>query len=533
MGIEIAGTIYAHDESSDGPASIVDIAAVVAVWAEVSDPEAIVESGMWGPIGRRAARLTTERLDLGPGDHWAWTATLEHSDLDDPTVTWRVDVEAVEHPHDEDTEVGIALSRVTLDPRVRLLDTGPPATPGLFRQLVAADGISCTDGETVLWAESRRTTTDSLPLLAELVTSESRRLPVIALTCEPGSSSPRSRLDALGYELAGMAHVWIIPPDCTHLLGELLPAPRLGVADGEARIWWPGVSELSNPSDHRLSAQSHAGTAGAIRSLVQRVATDRFRFPTEVGEIRRVLRERERDALMEQLTELEEAVTAPSPASAGPAAHGPTIELARFKQRIDDLMEDRDHALGDVIRLETQVQQLRAANTTLANDLEILRHRLSEDGQAALPDEVDLTREKEFLLKLQDVWAREVCPTPDDQEHYPLLDVRLHKAFLDSLEAFLVPSANVSPKALMRTCAEVACDRFNVRERHEVRRSRGGNAAQVVRKSDGAAAWRCYVENSKGGAPRLHYWRLNAPGEERDMIELVMVVSHDEFNIPE
>jgi hypothetical protein len=82
--------------------------------------------------------------------------------------------------------------------------------------------------------------------------SPARERPTVAVTTRPHDGGawvdPRALDEAIG-ALADI--VFLETGDPTWELAEALP-PRLDAYGGAVRIWWPGLTESSNPYDHRL-----------------------------------------------------------------------------------------------------------------------------------------------------------------------------------------------------------------------------------------------------------------------------------------
>ncbi len=77
-------------------------------------------------------------------------------------------------------------------------------------------------------------------------------------------------------------------------------------------------------------------------------------------------------------------------------------------------------------------------------------------------------------------------------------------------------------RMLLRACTETILE-TDLRDTHALRTSVGGNAKQITRDRDGASAWRRDVDHEH----HLHYWQTPRG------VELVLLVKHDDFRIPE
>ncbi len=82
-------------------------------------------------------------------------------------------------------------------------------------------------------------------MCAEIV-REDRAHPLVGLTCRAGARDPALAVDRV-LELVGPGiPVYVIEPPQAKASKMLLPA-RHAVYGGAARVWWPGVSEDSDP----------------------------------------------------------------------------------------------------------------------------------------------------------------------------------------------------------------------------------------------------------------------------------------------
>lgn len=148
------------------------------------------------------------------------------------------------------------------------------------------------------------------------ILSASRQVALIGLTSRPGEQSPAVSALAVRQIVGDEVGVYFIPTgELTYALCELLPE-RLGVFGGAARLWWPGVSEASDPRDHpliydgagdygdstltRIAAAYRNGPPRSYRSvegetLLERVVRQRDEALRENERLREQLRAVERD----------------------------------------------------------------------------------------------------------------------------------------------------------------------------------------------------------------------------------------------
>ncbi len=534
MSIEIATTLHARDHQNSGPASIADIATTVGSWAVLAQPEAAVEDGVWSGVGASGrGTFTVDTVDLGAGDRWGWVAIFEQPDARDPTVTWRVEVHALEDPAQAETEIKVVLLRRSSDRRVRLIRTDHPEPPRVIRpewrepprvirDLLDAPLIACVDGDVPLSAESRMLTREDIPYLKKMLVSPERRLPVIGISLPPHGDAPMVDPDGVAGSLAGMAHVWVIPADLAWALSRALPE-RLSVFNGAVRIWWPGIMESgSSPYDHHLFMLGRTGAHASLVALVRSGAIDRFEAPAGLDFVRREAWRRKEDALLNDLI-------AGLPATDEPATQSAIDEMA---DQLRDAREERNEwfafaeaegerrsaADGKVVLLQEKVVRLEALVTERAAP-----GATSVEGAASDPVEA-------FISAVQQAWRRQICTSRSDRQSYPLLPFRLHENFLKAVDDL----EGVTYDKIVRVCAEVACDRardLDSRQVHPLRKD-AGHPDQRERMSDGAKAWRCALQQVTSSARRLHWWHIPRPAGEQDIIEFAHVGVHDDESCP-
>ncbi len=524
MSIEIATTLHARDHQSSAPASIADVATAVGAWALLAQPESAVGAGVWTGVGESgSATFTVETVDLGADDAWGWFATFEQPDSKDPTVTWVVEINALEDPAQADTEIGVVLSRRSSDRRVRLIRTDRPEPPRVIRDLLNAARIECVDGDIPLWVESRTLTREVIPHLKRMLLSPERRLPVVGISLPPDGDAPMVDPDGVAQSLAGMAHVWVVPADLTWALSHVLPE-RLGVFNGAVRIWWPGMESGSSPYDHHLFMRGRPRAEDALVAMIRAGATGRFEAPAGLVLVRAEARRREEDAFLNDLIAgLPTTDELASKHAIDEMAH--QIREARAERDewfalAEDEGKQRSAAEGKVVLLKEQVARLEARLTDLTAP-----GASATSGEGAASDPVEA-----FSSAVQQAWRRQVCASPNDRQTYPLLPVRLHGNFLKAVDDL----EDVTYDKIVRVCAEVACDRardLDGRAVHPLRKD-DRHPDQRERMSDGAKAWRCALQQDTGAARRLHWWRIPRPAGEQDIIEFAHVGVHDDMSCP-
>jgi uncharacterized coiled-coil protein SlyX len=200
-------------------------------------------------------------------------------------------------------------------------------------------------------------------------------------------------------------------------------------------------------------------------------------------------------------------------------------------EAVAKLQADVDLAIEEMAAQETTINALTAEVAQRdfqlqQQDFEIRRLRAELDDARATssPTQPEGSGpEAEFLDEVRH--AYQTTFSRADRKAHPLVDIRVGRQFLASLDQF----SDLYDK-ILRVCAEVGCKRASKipgREVHRLRTGDGGGDPPRVRSSDGAKAFRCSVQSNTPQAARLHWW---AKG---NVIEFACVVKHDDMASPE
>jgi hypothetical protein len=353
---------------------------------------------------------------------------------------------------------------------------------------------------------------------------EDRRLPVIGLSESTRSVGMRVDPERLASDLTGLAHVWVIPTSATWALSDAL-SPRLGAYNGAIRLWWPGLTRDDDPYSHPLW-MARPGERGVSEDVVRRVldaARTRISEPPEVEELEVRLRRAQDEALQDEINELLELATRSVDAATAVDEEERRRLEESIRAKIEQVEADREDALRDLVESETERERLSRENATLWSEVQRLRSRVGgwEPSERARTD--PSSPEELFLAEVRE--EHETRFTPADREDYPLKELRVGRLFLAMLDQIDIPRTKV-----VRVCTEVAMGRaheINGRQVHQLKASDHGGSGPRRRASDGAIAWRCYLENKTPQAGRLHWWATG------DAIEFASVGPHDDVDIPE
>lgn len=523
MPLDLATTLAIRDRRTDGPASLVDVAAVVGSWAGLPEPESAIEPGRWEGIGPKAAKVRVDRLDPGPGQEWAWHLELSHPDERDSTIWWEVEVEAAEPAEGEagETSVSVTLARTSVDSRVVMVRTDPPAPPRVIRDLVEAPHLECFDGPIPLTSgpsELTRLGVDGF--VQEVLLQHARRLPVVGVSVLAATGQPIVDIERVARELAGMAHVWLIPPGVTWALEARLPE-RLGVYNGAVRIWWPGLDEGSNPYDHHLWLPDGGDPRRDVFAVVARSALGRFVPLGALARLQRQERDRERQQHARELERLRQQL---AERTVGAATVESEELLEALDRRVKEQQEYEELLHAEIEQLEGEIRRLGEERDRERNRAQALQAQLEQLRRSAR-EVVDLDPSAAaFLDEVRAAYERRY--TESDQREWPLKEIRLHRDFLASLDAL----QGISRDKVLEVCADVGTGRVHsipARETHMLKKGEGPGPVRV-RSRDGAQAWRCYLQQRTPQARRLHWWALPGGG-----VELAHVGNHDDYTCPE
>lgn len=168
------------------------------------------------------------------------------------------------------------------------------AAPRLIHDLL--DRFEVQDaGHRLTKDPSRLDAANATVFVDDLLLNRDRTRPVVLISDDPRTMRPLVDPDALGRELAGLAHVFYTlygqpAAVASRALGEF------GCRNGAMRIWWPGLDLNSDPYRHRLYSASTLrnwqGTPSPVQQLFRAVsvAAATNAAPAVHAEIRRSAR---------------------------------------------------------------------------------------------------------------------------------------------------------------------------------------------------------------------------------------------------
>jgi hypothetical protein len=320
--------------------------------------------------------------------------------------------------------------------------------------------------------------------LAKRIRDPQRDYPIVCLTARPGERDPALPAPGVREIVGPGVPIYFVPTRrLTRYLGSLLP-PRFDVWDGATRVWWPGVSERSDPIEHpRIYDPS--GRYG--QDNLQRLAAEFATKPRPELTLKQqlVLAERQRSQLTERAERLERV-------------------LASTRQELEEALRGRSPAVDQTTQ-EHSAERPDAASDALGSE------DPDEEIAEQPPNEGDV---EGMLYKL--IWSQwvDIRPPNERAEHPP----RRFTISSELIRTIVQRRVDVPIERLAWVCAMVIGDRAIGHAGIDAHIYRGNEESE---RSDGAKAMRAALKRSAGG-PRLHYWSL-----PNGTIEFAQIGYHD------
>jgi hypothetical protein len=321
--------------------------------------------------------------------------------------------------------------------------------------------------------------------LAKGIRDPQRDYPIVCLTARPGERDPA--LPATGVrEIVGpgVPIYFVRTRRLTRYLGSLLP-PRFDVWDGATRVWWPGVSETSDPLEHpRIYDPSGRYGEDSLQRLAAEFATQTRPELTLKQQL--VLAERQRAQLTERAERLERV-------------------LASTRQELDEALRGISPASNQAAQGDSTERSGTRSEALGSDDPD------EEIAEQSPPNEADV---EGTLYKL--IWSQwvDVRPPNERAEHPP----RRFTISSELIRTIVQRRVDVPIERLAWVCAMVIGDRAIGHASIDAHIYRGNEESE---RSDGAKAMRAALKRSVGG-PRLHYWSL-----PNGTIEFAQIGYHD------
>jgi hypothetical protein len=321
--------------------------------------------------------------------------------------------------------------------------------------------------------------------LAKRIRDPQRDYPIVCLTARPGERDPALPATAVREIVGpGVPIYFVRTRRLTRCLGSLLP-PRFDVWDGATRVWWPGVSETSDPLEHpRIYDPSGSYGEDSLQRLAGEFAK-RTRPELTIKQ-QLVLAERQRSALAERAGGLERT-------------------LAETRRERDEALQGISPASGQTVQKSPAKSAVTEADARQAGD--------TSEQETEQPARAESDVEG-MLYKL--IWSQwvDICPPDERAEHPP----RRFVISSELIRTILQRRVDVPIERLAWVCAMVIGDRAIGHAGIDAHIYRGNEESE---RKDGAKAMRAALKRSAGG-PRLHYWSL-----PNGTIEFAQIGYHD------
>jgi len=324
-----------------------------------------------------------------------------------------------------------------------------------------------------------------LTVLAEEILDPQRDYPIVCLTVRPGERDPALPATAVREIVGpGVPIYFVRTRRLTRYLGSLLP-PHFDVWDGATRVWWPGVSERSDPIEHPR-VYDPSGRYG--QDSLQRLAAEFATKPRPELTLKQqlVLAERQRSQLTERAERLERV-------------------LASTRRELDEALRGRSPAADQTAQGDSTERPDAASDALRPGD------PTEETTEQSAPNESDV---EGMLYKL--IWSQwvDICPPNERTEHPP----RRFVISNEMIRTIVQRRVDVPIERLAWVCAMVIGDRAIGHAGIDAHIYRGNEESE---RQDGAKAMRAALKRSAGG-PRLHYWSL-----PNGTIEFAQIGYHD------
>lgn len=509
MALEYAIDLRVVDASTTDPAKPMDLAALVLGWLDLDEH---VSEGI-RPNPQRGGSVTFSTIGDTPAFE-GWRAVLQHPDSADASVLWQT---VVTITTTDGTRMGVRLHRRRSGAIIPF--RGQARAPRFVTDLLNDSRFFCSDATYDIENKVHVVREGDAAGFARFLLHPEREMPVVGFT-------PRDNEVIDGDELLkrtrGLAHVAFVPADGSWALNDHLP-PRLNVYGGAVRIWWPGLSSASDYKTHPLwqRDQSARRIYGNITRRIIDAAAARPAIDMRFEELERNARRQSRQRFADEVQALQQEL------SARADAPEPVLDdelTAKLREQFDGLYDEYSQVQSDLETSEELLEQYEDEIGQLKRDLYAARterDRYLDAIKSGRADEQIDDASADFLSQLDARLAEMQLRRGD------LHPFRLHERLLPSLEEL---GYSKYLTKTVQACAHVIADTTTSRatvEVHPLRKGDGPTAAQLTRPSDGAVAYRAYIESHTPSARRLHYWRL-----PDSSFEFACVCVHDVFSIP-
>ena len=196
-----------------------------------------------------AGGRTVHGVRVEPEGGVVWALRADDPDKSVPGRVWTTEA-TIGKPKDEPPQLSIRLKASSSESGMTI----SPHVPGFMHQVGATcemriDGIAIHVGPKYI-----RANVDELEELNALLQNPNRRLPVIVASGDeraPDPTAPLIDADSLARATYGLAHVVVVPAECSYSLSDAFGRVR-SVFHGGVRVYLRGFDDSANPYEHRL-----------------------------------------------------------------------------------------------------------------------------------------------------------------------------------------------------------------------------------------------------------------------------------------
>lgn len=325
-------------------------------------------------------------------------------------------------------------------------------------------------------------TIEVVPAVVEEIFSDTRHLPLIVVSVASDTNTTRIDARALAADLADHAGVVVLDNMAVvHAFSDQVPT-AFRCFGGAARVIWPSATREDGAHRHELMLTHPGDDPDLTRHRITALLRTRGFLPEEPPPI--------------------------APWNRTPDAAATTDDLTGLRQ---DLQTARDRLTA----LTAENTDLRKTVRSLTDQTKDLSQRLHGTGVYADPD-------RQLRYEIAHAWLT-TYPEADRDQH-PLATYTFGPDFLDSLDAL----DGVDRHLVVAACVDVLTRRawdINGRQARQMRSSAAPGSDYLTR-ADGAAAWRCNIQNATASARRLMWWEI-----PDGTIELAKAALHDDVTI--
>lgn len=291
------------------------------------------------------------------------TIEYRHPDDDEDGVHWHTIIKLAAYAR----VVEFNLELRTGEDTYRLTKTrSEPGPPWIVRQLV--DRFECLLGGRRLSREPKIVTADgALDFVDDVIFSQERRLPIVAVSPEEESGEPLVDTDQLAEYLTGLAEVYRIAGErTTYRLSDYLPAD-FSVYNGAVRIYWAGIDQDDSPYAHPLFTRGKIQNwLDSGRTPYWRISQKVFAASADLHQDGPVLKQARSDLLGKVRQEFQEA---------------------RKKAETKEELDERVDTLVDELRQKEKIiKNLQKENDDLRRKFHEYHRELAEDAGHPAPE---------------------------------------------------------------------------------------------------------------------------------------------------